>query len=32
MKVILPFFKGVKGKNPERGFSSAEFGDASDKV
>lgn len=20
MKVILPFFKGVKGKNPERGF------------
>lgn len=32
MKVILPFYKGVKGKNPERGFSSVQFGAASSDV
>ena len=32
MKVILPFYKGVKGKNPERGFSSVQFGAASSEV
>lgn len=32
MKIILPFFKDAKGKIQERGFSFAEFGDASGKV
>lgn len=26
MKVILPFYKNVKGKNPKRGYSSTKFG------